>query len=1012
MVPVSLRLTNFLSYGSQATELDFSRFQVACLSGANGQGKSALLDAITWAVWGKTERGRGHAALVRTGSEQEPMRVEFVFDIEHARYRVVRIYEKGLHRVELHQAEEKAGDIYRLLSGTGVKETQRSIEVAVGLDYATFINSAYLLQGRSNEFARGSAGERKEILGKILNLQRYERLREQATREKIRAQGAVQGAETLIEQLTGQIDKAPRLQSRYRRLTGIADKRSRQLSRIGTKLQQLVRRLSQLESWESLADNLAVDITQLGERIETATLEKMRVEALAAKADALIDQADVLRERFGRKTVLERDLHLEERNLETHMELVQRRDELEKELAHTRNSMERKLAELTGRRDLLRQRLRELDQTEARRPGIQAQLARAREAQSVADELRITKGNIDRLQHSISTCSLEIEKERLALRARVKSLNESVRQLQQQHRGAASLRLQRDILLKRLQGRAELEARLKATEGEGLRVKAERDTLTGKIAAWDVEKQERAQQIKYLEETESGNCPTCGIGLTPTHRAQAIEELKMAERLLGDSIAEGQRIRNQLEGDIRDLRARYTDQASQLKLLNQGQEELAVLDERIKGLEINWAQAKKQAAESSRIQLQLQEKNYKQEVRLNLARLQGQLQATDFDNEAFEEAVKRAGEAGPLKNELANIDARLRRKPSLESDHGACVRELDRWERRLQGGARITALSERIAQVGRQIVALGFDHARLKSIREQLSEMSEARQDLVRMEEAMAARPAYDRQKESLEKEIHNTAAKREQKRQDRQSYLNAISGKRAVEESLAEQRQTQHELQQKWGTLQAEIGKVEEKLQQIRHSTRERDKARKKKRSAQEEVVIYGHLQKAFSRRGIPSLIIEQSVNEIEHRANQLLGRLSDGRMHIQIQMLVEKLTGGTRETLEIQVSDELGAYRPYETYSGGEAFRINFALRIALSQLLAARVGVPVRTLVIDEGFGTQDEQGIQSIIEAITKVRRDFAKILIITHLEEVKEAFAVRIEVVKDPVTGSRFNLIGV
>jgi len=424
------------------------------------------------------------------------MRVEFVFDIEHARYRVVRIYEKGLHRVELHQAEEKAGDIYRLLSGTGVKETQRSIEVAVGLDYATFINSAYLLQGRSNEFARGSAGERKEILGKILNLQRYERLREQATREKIRAQGAVQGAETLIEQLTGQIDKAPRLQSRYRRLTGIADKRSRQLSRIGTKLQQLVRRLSQLESWESLADNLAVDITQLGERIETATLEKMRVEALAAKADALIDQADVLRERFGRKTVLERELHLEERNLETHMELVQRRDELEKELAHTRNSMERKLAELTGRRDLLRQRLRELDQTEARRPGIQAQLARAREAQSVADELRITKGNIDRLQHSISTCSLEIEKERLALRARVKSLNESVRQLQQQHRGAASLRLQRDILLKRLQGRAELEARLKATEGEGLRVKAERDTLTGKIAAWDVEKQERGEKIK------------------------------------------------------------------------------------------------------------------------------------------------------------------------------------------------------------------------------------------------------------------------------------------------------------------------------------------------------------------------------------------------------------------------------------------------------------------------------------------------------------------------------------
>ena len=1012
MVPVSLRLKNFLSYGTQAKELDFTRFHVACLSGANGQGKSALLDAITWAVWGKTERSRGHSALVRTGSGREPMRVEFVFEIEHARYRVVRTYEKGSHRVELHQAGEKAGDHYRLLSGTGVKETQGIIEDVVGLDYATFINSAYLLQGRSNEFARGSPGERKEILGKILNLQRYERLREQATRDKIRAQGAVEGAETLIEQLTEQIDRSPKLRSRHDRLTGTATEQNRALSRIGKQLQQLVRQLSQLESWESLAANLAVDITQLGERIDNSTLEKTRVEALAAKAAALIDQADAIRERFGRKTVLERELHLEERNRNTHMELVQRRDELEKELTHTRSSIERKLAVLTGQRALMRQQLKELDATEARRPSIQAQLLKAREAQSVADDLRITKGETDKLEHSIGTCNLEIEKERLALHARLKSLSESLRQLRQQTRGATSLTLQRDILLKRVKGRADLEAKLKAAEDEGHRVKAERDTLTGKIAAWDSDKKEREQQIQYLEGTESGKCPTCGIKLTATHRVQAIEELKMAERNLEDSIKEGKRSRKQLNGDIKDLRALYTEQAGQLRVLNQTQEELAVLDERVKAAERNHALVQKQTAESSLIQSQLREENYKQEVRANLARLQEQLQATAFDNEAYEEAVKRAGEAGPLESELANIDTRLRNKPSLESDLGACVRELNRWERRLQGGAQITTLREQIEQIGRQITALGFDHARLKSIREQLSELSEARQDLVRMEEAMAARPEYGRQVEKLEKEIRHTAEKREKKRQDRQSYMNALSGKPAVEEALAERRQEQHQMQQKWGTLQAEIGKVEEKLEQIEHSKRERDAARVRKRSAQEEEVIYGHLQKAFSRRGIPSLIIEQSVNEIEHRANQLLGRLSDGRMHIQIQMLVEKLTGGTRETLEIRVSDELGAYRPYETYSGGEAFRINFALRIALSQLLAARSGVPVRTLVIDEGFGTQDEQGIGSVVDAITEVRRDFEKILIITHLEEVKDAFEVRIEVAKDPVTGSGFNMIGV
>ena len=91
-------------------------------------------------------------------------------------------------------------------------------------------------------------------------------------------------------------------------------------------------------------------------------------------------------------------------------------------------------------------------------------------------------------------------------------------------------------------------------------------------------------------------------------------------------------------------------------------------------------------------------------------------------------------------------------------------------------------------------------------------------------------------------------------------------------------------------------------------------------------------------------------------------------------------------------------------------EAFRINFALRIALSQILAERSGVRIRTLGIDEGFGTQDEEGVQYLIEAIQEVQDDFEKIIVITHLERLKEAFPVRIEVVKDPIMGSQLTMI--
>ena len=56
MIPLRLKLENFLSY-RDAVELDLQGVEVACLCGDNGHGKTALLDAITWALWGGA-RGR------------------------------------------------------------------------------------------------------------------------------------------------------------------------------------------------------------------------------------------------------------------------------------------------------------------------------------------------------------------------------------------------------------------------------------------------------------------------------------------------------------------------------------------------------------------------------------------------------------------------------------------------------------------------------------------------------------------------------------------------------------------------------------------------------------------------------------------------------------------------------------------------------------------------------------------------------------------------------------------
>jgi exonuclease SbcC len=165
--------------------------------------------------------------------------------------------------------------------------------------------------------------------------------------------------------------------------------------------------------------------------------------------------------------------------------------------------------------------------------------------------------------------------------------------------------------------------------------------------------------------------------------------------------------------------------------------------------------------------------------------------------------------------------------------------------------------------------------------------------------------------------------------------------------------------------------------------------------------------LREAFSKRGIPAMIIETVVPELERSANELLARMTDGRMHVRIETLRETKSGDLREALEIIISDELGD-RAYELYSGGEAFRINFAIRIALSRLLARRAGAQLRSLFIDEGFGTQDVRGREHLISAINSIQDDFDRILVITHIDELKEAFPARIEVTKSP-DGSHFSL---
>jgi exonuclease SbcC len=194
-------------------------------------------------------------------------------------------------------------------------------------------------------------------------------------------------------------------------------------------------------------------------------------------------------------------------------------------------------------------------------------------------------------------------------------------------------------------------------------------------------------------------------------------------------------------------------------------------------------------------------------------------------------------------------------------------------------------------------------------------------------------------------------------------------------------------------------VAAVNQQLNHIANQAKQRGEIEQQLEKVRELMGLYRELQTAFGKKGLQALLIESAIPEVEDEANRLLSRMTDGRMHLRFETQREAKSGdSTIETLDIRIADEIGT-RDYEMYSGGEAFRVNFAIRVAMSKVLARRAGARLQTLVIDEGFGTQDGPGRERLVEAINTIQDDFEKIIVITHIDELKDAFPVRIDVWK-------------
>jgi exonuclease SbcC len=380
-------------------------------------------------------------------------------------------------------------------------------------------------------------------------------------------------------------------------------------------------------------------------------------------------------------------------------------------------------------------------------------------------------------------------------------------------------------------------------------------------------------------------------------------------------------------------------------------------------------------------------------------------------------AKELAERARALEGQIAESDQVLRAQPALQRQEAALAERVEQGRQAAEAleAARVesSTVAQRLAaedyapqvraelaQVLARAAELGYDAEAHEAARRAVAEgqsFAERRARLGAAQAGMEEERAGLRRLEEAQQRLRERIQAEQARRQELEGQAGELRGRLqdapAVEAELQRVRGEEAAARQRLGAAQQRLEACKALEQQQADRLKRQDELSVKQS-------IYQDLRTAFGIRGVPAMIIEAAVPEIEVEANRLLARMTGGRMHVRFDTQRETLAGQVRETLEIKISDELGT-REYSLYSGGEAFRVNFAIRIALSKLLARRAGAQLQTLVIDEGFGTQDARGRQRLVEAINAIQDDFARVLVITHIDELKVAFPTRIEVTKTP-----------
>lgn len=1070
----------FRSLDGRVYEVDFANLDLFAITGPTGSGKSSLIDAIVWCLYGRTARyGADSRGVISAGENLCEVFLDFTIGPRWFRAvrRTGRTTESGLSERE---GEEWIQDV------SGAEQLTKRIEALLGLDFTSFTKTVVLPQGEYAQFLASRPSERRELLAKILELGVYARVAERAREVSGSAKARADTLRETLQQYAG-VSRAL-----------IAEKQQ-EWKALGEQLEAAGAQAAVLQTVKELADEVVATRTRIAElraeeqrHARDQEERRQRTDAATARAAALTADLERL---TAERQALPYDPHQHEvlqravAYLRAHLTARHEADEKTQLLAKLQGELRELSQQITAQehhcaavRHSYQQQVAVLQDHIAQHGDIAAlteKIAQAQRRQELLAERERRLKERDDFQQKLTAKQHIVA----LLRRQEAELEQAVQEARRQYDRA---RTKEQEQKHREQDAARLGAEVQEAEREEKRVRdqlaaadaslqtAARTVQQCETAVRRAEQQEQAARsaledrrrlaaITHLRQTlQLGSpCPVCQtpVHTLPLHSPAETADLASLQQAVEQAHAELSRARDELQKakeHAARAEARKQAAAQELAIWEQKRREtqecfvarfpgfpslqaavqavraeahaiaatlqqLETHTQKVEGERLACTRRREQA---EREEAQLAEAVRGTEARLTdaeaqLAVMEGSLApylTGDEDPLAFLEAQRQT---------LVCLKAEVEQSASRQQNAEDHLRSLGMQKMQQEAELRVlTAQREakeneamRAGQTVRETLGLPTDAPlpQLTALEQALAEAVQRQQqhaDLVRREEAVRRECAAVQQEiTTLQAQLHTYAQLRaetgekiaasEQELDQLRTRLatalqqHHLSGIGPDGEGIATRVK---ELDEHLVRLRERRSQLEVTLADLERRCREKEREEEKLRAAENEQQLATDLNRLLG-ADFMDFLSRGAVEILMTDASAHLRRLTQGRYSFDVAY--------RNRAIELQIVDheDHKRRRPTHSLSGGETFLASLAIALALAQgFREIATGKAAKTstecLILDEGFGTLDREGLQLVTETLQELRGEEGRMVgIITHVEEVAAAMPTRIEIRK-------------